>query len=382
MTEAGGEPDTAGGARDAAEETVARAGLAVLSSLPPAATRALGAAAGWLAWGAGLRRTVAERQIAAAFPDRPRRWVRSTARAAYRHFGRELAEVGRLDPRRPGRIDDVVDRVDGADRLGSVCRRAVEEGPGGAVLVAGHLGNWEVGLAALGATDLPVSVVVKPQRNRGVDALVRRRRRALGVTPIEMGRAAREAPAALRSGRIVVLAADQDALQRGVFVPFLGRPASTHRGPAALSLALDVPLLYAAVLREGSGWRALAERVDRQGLRGAASRPAGRAGATGGAGAAGSARATGTDGAAGDDEASGARPDAGGGGPPETEGAAERGRARGRENLPKRERVRSLTRRWVALLEREVRKRPEQYLWFHRRWKTRPEDAGAARTGG
>lgn len=319
-------PSSAGptdGLREAAEETAARAGLAALASLPASAARGLGAAGGWLAWGAGLRRGVAERQIAASFPDRPRRWVRSTARGAYRHFGRELAEIARLDPGRPGRIRSVVGRVEGADRLAEACRRAVEEGPGGAVLVAGHLGNWEVGLAALGASDVPSSVVVKPQRNRGVDRLVRRRREALGVEPIEMGRAARDAPAALRDGRVVVLAADQDALQRGVFVPFLGRPASTHRGPAALSLALDVPLVHAAVVREGRGWSVVVERVDRSGL--------------------------------GDADA---------GGPVAED--------------PDRD-VRALTRRWVALLEREIRERPRQYLWFHRRWKTRPEEAGAAR---
>ena len=321
----GSSPGTAAGLREAAEETAARAGLAALASLPPAAARGLGAAGGWLAWGAGLRRDVAERQIAAAFPDRPRGWVRSTARGAYRHFGRELAEIARLDPGRPGRIRSVVARVDGAGRLAAACRSAVDEGPGGAVLVAGHLGNWEVGLAALGAAEVPASVVVKPQRNRGVDRLVRRRREALGVEPIEMGRAARDAPEALRDGRVVVLASDQDALQRGVFVPFLGRPASTHRGPAALSLALDVPLLYAAVVREGSGWDVVVERVDRTGL------------------------------------------DTG---PVEDRGEREE------------DRIRALTRRWVALLEREIRERPRQYLWFHRRWKTRPEEAGAARSTG
>lgn len=333
--------------REAAEAAAARCGLAALAALPPAAARGLGTGAGWLAWGAGLRRTVAERQIAAAFPDRSDAWVRSTARGAYRHFGRELAEIARMDPGRPGRIREIVGRVGGVDRLGAACRRAVDQGRGGAVLVAGHLGNWEVGLAALGATGVPASVVVKPQRNRGVDRLVRRRREALGVEPIEMGRAAREAPSALRAGRVVVLAADQDALQRGVFVPFLGRPASTHRGPAALSLALDVPLVYAAVVRRGGGWRAIAERVDRSGLGMPPERP----------GRPGSPRAAGADavepGDAGGSPSAGGRPDG--------------------------ERVRELTRRWVALLEREIRQRPRQYLWFHRRWKTRPEQAGAAR---
>jgi len=40
-----------------------------------------------------------------------------------------------------------------------------------------------------------------------------------------------------------------------------------------------------------------------------------------------------------------------------------------------------LTREWVALLEAEIRGRPEQYFWFHRRWKTRPDRIGRAPHG-
>jgi KDO2-lipid IV(A) lauroyltransferase len=36
-----------------------------------------------------------------------------------------------------------------------------------------------------------------------------------------------------------------------------------------------------------------------------------------------------------------------------------------------------LTAKWVARLETRVRRHPEQYFWFHRRWKTAPEDAGS-----
>ncbi len=32
------------------------------------------------------------------------------------------------------------------------------------------------------------------------------------------------------------------------------------------------------------------------------------------------------------------------------------------------------TRRWTAVLEEEIRKRPEQWMWFHDRWRTQPGD--------
>jgi KDO2-lipid IV(A) lauroyltransferase len=37
------------------------------------------------------------------------------------------------------------------------------------------------------------------------------------------------------------------------------------------------------------------------------------------------------------------------------------------------ERVLALTRAFAAALERTIEEAPEQYFWFHDRWKTRPE---------
>lgn len=39
--------------------------------------------------------------------------------------------------------------------------------------------------------------------------------------------------------------------------------------------------------------------------------------------------------------------------------------------------LRENTRRWTALLEEEIRKRPEQWIWFHNRWRTRPGEERA-----
>jgi Kdo2-lipid IVA lauroyltransferase/acyltransferase len=35
--------------------------------------------------------------------------------------------------------------------------------------------------------------------------------------------------------------------------------------------------------------------------------------------------------------------------------------------------VQSLTQLLTGLIERQVRRYPEQWFWFHNRWKTRPE---------
>ena len=116
----------------------------------------------------------------------------------------------------------------------------------------------------------------------------------------------------IQSGTSVALVADQDAGNRGLFVPYLGRLASTFRGPARLSMSTGAPLFFGAAIREGDRYRAILEPVE-TGL-------------------------TGND--------------------------AEL----------------DLTRNWVQRLETWVRRVPDQYFWFHRRWKTQPPESSATGT--
>ena len=60
----------------------------------------------------------------------------------------------------------------------------------------------------------------------------------------------------------MALVADQDAGDRGVFVPFLCREASTFRGPARLALSQDVPLFFGAAVRDGDSYRGILEPVE------------------------------------------------------------------------------------------------------------------------
>src|SRR5262249_26371726 len=57
----------------------------------------------------------------------------------------------------------------------------------------------------------------------------------------------------LRAGRWVAMVGDQDARRQGVFVPFLGRPASTALGPARIALATGVPIIMGFVMRQPDG---------------------------------------------------------------------------------------------------------------------------------
>ncbi len=285
--------------RHRAEAAAARAAFRALAALPPAASARLGSTLGALAGSVfGVRRELVEAQISSAFPERDRDWVRRTAAGCYRHFGREAAEIVRLNT---GGTADLPDRLVNREDALRKLEEAIPRGVGG-LIVTGHVGNWEAAGAIIAALGVPLAAVVKRQTNAEFDRFLLESRRAIGIEPVYMEEARSRIPGLLARGVSVALVADQDARDRGLFVSFLGRPASTFRGPARLALECGAPLMFGAAVREAEGFRAIVETIDT--------------------------------------EVSG----------------------------PEAELV--VTQAWVRRLEACVRAWPEQYFWFHRRWKT------------
>lgn len=186
--------------------------------------------------------------------------------------------------------------------------RAIEEGRG-VVALTGHLGNWEMAGAATAASGFPLDVVAKRQANLLFDTYVRETRERLGMRVIYQTEAPRSVLRALRERRVVALVADQNVLTGGLFVEFFGEEASTARGPAVLA---------------ARGGAEVAMMISRR-LPGPAARYSMRFVPV-------SYKRT-------------SDPD---------------------------ENARRLLRAYHAILEDGIRAAPEQYFWFHKRWKTRP----------
>lgn len=229
------------------EEGLVRASIALARTRPWPECLALGARLGDLARAIGLRRDVATSQIAAAFPDLDAAARRRILEAHYHEVGRVWIEYAHILDlvRRP--LGDVVPEVVGREHIES----AAVHGRG-VILLTGHYSNFDL-FAAQTAREHPVEVVVKPMSNPRVDRLLAERRRAAGVGTIPLTGSVRGLIAAIRAGRWVSMAADQDARGQGVFVPFLGRPASTHPGPARLSILTGAPIVMGFVTRRPDG---------------------------------------------------------------------------------------------------------------------------------
>lgn len=291
------------------EYTAFRAALGALRILPSRAAEAVGAGIASLGYRPfGFRAGDVEQNLKRAFPEKDDAWRRDIAARAYAHIGREMVAMMRLS-RMPR--DELIARTEIVD-FDAVAGRYRESGRG-AVVIGGHFGNWEVGAAMMAARGFPISMVAQRQSNPLFNRHLVEARRRLGIEVIERGRAPKLALRALRDRRVVVFGADQNAARSGIFVPFFGHPASTHRGPALMAVRTRALVFLATPLRQENGtWRMGLEEV---------------------------------------------RYDA--------EGELD-------------DVVHRLTAAFTAGLEAAIRRNPEQYLWHHRRWKTRPpQEPGA-----
>ena len=178
------------------------------------------------------------------------------------------------------------------------------------MFVTGHFGNWELGGFILGALGFKTYAIARTLDNPYVDWFLRVKfREKTGQQILSKDDDYERIKQVLANNGVLATLADQDAGQRGLFVDFFGRPASTHKAVALLSMAYKVPLavIGTAKLGEPMRYAVLVEDVIYP-------------------------------------EEYDGRPDA----------------------------VRQITERFSTALERLVRRYPQQYFWLHRRWKHQP----------
>lgn len=194
-----------------------------------------------------VRRGVILEQLGRAFPEMPTRSRLRCGADCYRNLARTAVETIRWHGGARAALADRI-RMRGARHLDE----ALALGRG-VIIVTFHFGNWELAGAHLAGLGYPVSVVVQRIHNPFLDRMVSEARLGAGMRTIERGNAVRGVARALRENRVVGILSDQDAREGGVFVPFLGRPASTPRGPAVLSIRLEAPALTAIMVRRRDG---------------------------------------------------------------------------------------------------------------------------------
>jgi len=144
--------------------------------------------------------------------------------------------------------DEIVQRceVEHRDRLENALARG-----NGAILAAGHIGNWELLAASIPARGIPLSAVAARMKNPFVDCWISEVRSGYGLNLIGRGRySARHILRALGKNHCVLLLIDQDARKYGAFVPFFGQLVSTRTGAATLAQRARCPIIPVTIRPE------------------------------------------------------------------------------------------------------------------------------------
>jgi len=188
----------------------------------------------------GTQKTVM-RNLRIAFPDMDATEREALALAQWDQTGRTFAELAVMDHLTPegGRVEVV-----GMERL-----HALRDSGRPAVLISGHLANFEVMAAVIMASGVPCQVTYRAANNPYVDALIRQSRERYGIRLFApKGDGTRELMAGMKRGDSIALLVDQKYNQ-GPEVEFFGQPVNASPGAARLALKFDTVMLPLSVVR-------------------------------------------------------------------------------------------------------------------------------------
>jgi len=131
---------------------------------------------------------------------------------------------------------------------------ALKEGNGAIVLTA-HLGNWELGAAALTPRGYPPIVVALPSPSKKITEFFTKRRKARGMEVVYLGEGMKKLIVALKKNRVIATLGDRDYLQHGMVCPFMGGKISIPLGVFELANRTGSPIMPAFCIKEKGAYR-------------------------------------------------------------------------------------------------------------------------------
>lgn len=235
-----------------------------------------------------------------AFPQLNFLEIQKIAFGSYRSFAIALVEILYLPCLTRNELNNLVEM----ENLDFIFKKYSEEK--GIIFLSAHFGNWELGASAVGShVNIPLNIVVKPQRNPFVDKWMNDARTMWINKIVPLGSSIRQVYKELKEKNIVAMIADQRGPSDGIRVNFFGKQTSIYSGPVVLALKTGAPILYGIAIRQKNYlYKVKFHEVSRENL-------------------------------------------------PENE----------------EEKIRELSQRHASYLEKNIREHPEQWLWMHKIWK-------------
>ncbi len=293
--------------------TAIRSGLIGINAFPLPSVLRFGRTLGRTYGGLGVNRKRVGRAIdrlAVAMPEFSEQESADLVMRSYEHLAMLAAELAVL-PRYL--TEDAWSDYIELGELDRVIRPLLDERP--SLLLTAHCGNWEVLGYTMALLGFRMHAVYRPLDLRPADRWLRQTRSRRGLELVDKFGAMHKLPGLLANNESVAFVADQNAGQRGLHVPFLGRLASSYKSIGLMAIQHRARIIVGCAQRQcaqrgnPAGMRYRIEIEDRI-----------------------------------DPEDWESQPDP----------------------------LFYITARYRRAIEQSVRRAPEQYLWMHRIWKSRP----------
>ncbi len=208
---------------------------------------------GWVIYQVDRRhRQVGLENLAHAFGDRFSDAERDQiVRGVYRHFCMMLMEI--LHTPRKLHLTNWRERIELVGLAPIMDQLITGDRP--LIVLTGHYGNWELAGYLFGMFGFPTVSVARTLDNPYLERYLRSFREQTGQSLIPKTGGYDQMVDVLENNRALSFLADQDAGQRGLYVDFFGRPASTHKAIALLAIEHQAPVVVGVARRIGPGFR-------------------------------------------------------------------------------------------------------------------------------
>jgi KDO2-lipid IV(A) lauroyltransferase len=291
------------------EYAVARTIFGVFATLPRKASIGLGKLLARIGYRfLGNLRRTGKRNLEIAFPEKSLAEREKILKASFENLGRILGDVSQFPRFTPKRLEELVEFNLEGENYEYYL---AEKAKGrGTIILSPHLGNWEMIVFAYSAIQEPISYLARPLDNPLIEDLTVRLRTRFGNRPLNKTNSVMKAIEILRHGEILGVLPDVNSHPKeGVFVPLFGKLACTTSGVAMLALRTNAMIAPICGV-----WDEESQRY--KFIKGEIIEPV----------------RTGN----------------------------------------RQQDLIETTARYTAALEKFIRAYPEQWLWIHKRWKTRP----------
>lgn len=192
-----------------------------------------------------IRKKVVITNLRKAFPELSNKRLKETAFNSYKSFATTLFEILCIPYLSK---EDIYSISDFPELKWAKEQYNLNKG---LIFLTAHYGNWELGAVSMGVhLNIPIYVLVKPQRNSYVSDWLNSMRESFGNKVIPLGVSVKNIFKELQQKHAVGIVGDQRGPREGVRVNFFNQKTATYPGTAALAIRTKAPVIVALTVRQ------------------------------------------------------------------------------------------------------------------------------------